>query len=105
MSGQFQYFLAELKETFWGELRHQNATGLDEIVSSAVGAGTRALFRITPYERSQDKGDARNGYYERNYVTRLGTLRLRVARGTDAEEEFVTAGDRPVQPARKKYCY
>jgi putative transposase len=35
---------------------------------------------VREYERSLERTDARNGFYERDFVTRLGTLRVRVAR-------------------------
>ena len=42
------------------------------------------------YERSPDRTDARNGFYERDFVTRLGTLRVRVAR--TRHRAFLPAG-------------
>jgi len=32
------------------------------------------------YGRAEDRKDYRNGYYSRDFVTRFGTLRLRIAR-------------------------
>lgn len=38
-------------------------------------------LRCDPYERKEEEGrDYRNGFYERDFVTRLGVLRLKIAR-------------------------
>ncbi|MCA1838581.1 MAG: IS256 family transposase, partial [Actinobacteria bacterium] len=42
------------------------------------------------YERSASRQDARNGFYVRDFVTRLGTLRVRVAR--TRQQAFLPAG-------------
>jgi hypothetical protein len=42
------------------------------------------------YEREEERRDYRNGYYERDFVTRLGTLRLRIARARG--KSFLPAG-------------
>ena len=80
MSGQFQHFLAELKETFWGDLQQQTRLAWTKLFQAQSERERDRYLGFTPYERGPGKRDARNGYYERNYVTRLGTLRLRVAR-------------------------
>lgn len=80
MSGRFQHFLAELKETFWGDLQQQTRLAWTKFFQAQSERERDRYLGFTPYERSGNKRDARNGYYERNYVTRLGTLRLRVAR-------------------------
>jgi len=41
----------------------------------------RDLYMVSPrYSRPAERKDYRNGYYERDFVTKFGTLRLRVAR-------------------------
>ena len=45
---------------------------------------------VREYERSPERTDARNGFYERDFVTRLGTLRVRVAR--TRQRAFLPAG-------------
>ncbi len=37
------------------------------------------------YERSENRTSSRNGYYERDYLTRIGTLELRVPRTRDGK--------------------
>lgn len=80
MSGQFQHFLTEMKETFWGDLQQQTRLAWTKLFQAQSERERDRYLGFTPYERGPQKRDARNGYYERDYVTRLGTLRLRVAR-------------------------
>jgi len=37
------------------------------------------------YERSESRQSQRNGYYERDFTTRVGTLELKVPRTRDGE--------------------
>jgi len=37
-------------------------------------------MELDPYQRSDGEREYRNGFYERDYVTRFGTIRLRIAR-------------------------
>jgi putative transposase len=77
---QFQHFRAELQEQFWGDLtRHTRQTWADFLGRMSVEARDRYLG-VREYERSPARADLRNGFYERDFVTRLGTLRVRVAR-------------------------
>lgn len=77
----FQHFVQELQESFWGDLQGQvqrSAKKLFDLLSERQ----RDLYMVSPrYGRSEERNkDYRNGYYERNFVTRFGTLRLRIAR-------------------------
>jgi putative transposase len=41
----------------------------------------RDLYMVSPrYSRAEKRKDYRNGYYQHDFVTRFGTLRLRIAR-------------------------
>ena len=40
---------------------------------------------VGDYERSKERTSARNGYYEREYTTRVGTLTLKVPRTRDGK--------------------
>ena len=43
--------------------------------------GAAFSVEVSPrYGRAEERKDYRNGYYERGFVTRFGTLRLRIAR-------------------------
>jgi putative transposase len=77
---QWQHFSAEVHEQFWGDLtRHTRQSWEDFLGRLSVEARDRYLG-VREYERSPERMDARNGFYERDFVTRLGTLRVRVAR-------------------------
>jgi putative transposase len=76
----FQHFVKDLQESFWGELQgraQQAAKQLFELLSERQ----RDLYMVSPrYSRPEQRKDYRNGYYTRDFVTRFGTLRLRIAR-------------------------
>ena len=76
----FQHFVQELKESFWGDMQGQvqkASKRLFELLSERQ----RNLYMVSPrYSRAEKRKDYRNGYYERDFVTRFGTLRLRIAR-------------------------
>jgi putative transposase len=77
---QFQHFVSELQESFWGDLQgqvQQSMRRLFELLSERQ----RDLYMVGPrHSRQKGRWDYRNGYYERDFVTRFGTLRLRIAR-------------------------
>ncbi|MBV8478356.1 MAG: transposase [Acidobacteria bacterium] len=76
----FQHFVQDLKESFWGDMQGQVqkvAKKFFELLSERQ----RDLYMVSPrYSRAEKRKDYRNGYYERDFVTRFGTLRLRIAR-------------------------
>lgn len=42
-------------------------------------------INASDYERSEERVSYRNGYYERDFTTRVGTLELRVPRTRDGK--------------------
>jgi putative transposase len=76
----FQHFVKDLQESFWGDLQgqvQQSAKKFFELQSERQ----RDLYMVSPrYGRPEQRKDYRNGYYTRDFVTRFGTLRLRIAR-------------------------
>jgi putative transposase len=77
---QWQHFQRDLREDFWGDLaQHTRQSWQDFLGRLSVEARDRYLG-VRDYERSPERTDARNGFYEGDFVTRLGTLRVRVAR-------------------------
>ena len=87
---QWQHFTAEVREQFWGDLTPQTRqSGQDVFGRLSIEARDRYLG-VREYERSPARADARNGFYERDFVTRLGTLRVRVAR--TRQRAFLPAG-------------
>jgi putative transposase len=78
----FQHFLTDLKESFWGDLEGRTRLAWKRFLE-AESERMRGLWSATEaYERAPQRrtGGYRNGYYERDFVTRFGTIRLRIAR-------------------------
>jgi len=87
---QWQHFHNEVRDQWWGDLtRHTRQSWEDFLGRLSIEARDRALG-VREYERSPARTDARNGFYERDVVTRLGTLRVRVAR--TRQRAFLPAG-------------
>jgi putative transposase len=76
----FQHFVADLKESFWGDLQGETQRAAKRLLEQ-ISERQRDVYMVSAhYARSEQRKDYRNGYYERDIVTRFGTLRLRVAR-------------------------
>ena len=87
---QWQHFLTDVREQFWGDLtQHTRQSWADFLGRLSIEARDQYLG-VREYERNPARTDARNGFYERAFVTRLGTLRVRVAR--TRQRAFVPAG-------------
>jgi putative transposase len=87
---QWQHFTSEVREQFWGDLaQHTRQSWQDFLGRLSIEARDRYLG-VREYERSPARTDARNGFYERDFVTRLGTLRVRVAR--TRQQAFLPVG-------------
>jgi len=80
-SEQFQHFVEEVKESFWGDLYGLTARVWKQRLEEESAWLRHRYLRLDPYERSEgERKDYRNGFYFRDFVTRLGTLRLKLAR-------------------------
>ena len=87
---QWQHFTSEVRDQFWGDLaQHTRQSWQDLLGRLSVEARDRYLG-VREYERSPERTDARNEFYDRDFVTRLGTLRVRVARAR--QRAFLPAG-------------
>lgn len=87
----FQHFLSELKASFWGDLYGQTRQAWQRFFELESARQRDRFSGWAPYERRRGKlRDYRNGYYERDFVTRFGTIRLRIAR--TREKSFLPAG-------------
>ena len=76
----FQHFVADLKESFWGDLQGQAVKAAQKLFE-LLSQRQRDLYMVSPsYRRNPKRKDYRNGYYRRSFVTRFGTLVLRIAR-------------------------
>ena len=81
ISEHFQHFLADLKETFWGDVYGQTRLAWQRFFQLESERQRDRFAGWGWYERgARKRRQYRNGYYERDFVTRFGTLRLRIAR-------------------------
>jgi putative transposase len=87
---QFQHFVEEVKEDFWGDLYGKTRVAWKRFWEEESMRERARYVGTESYEREQERRDYRNGYYERDFVTRLGTLRLRIARARG--KSFLPAG-------------
>jgi putative transposase len=88
---QFQHFVEGLKESFWGDLCGSTKEAWKKFLDGESIRERDRYMGIGWYERSGEaRQDYRNGFYERDYVTIFGTLRLRIAR--TRQENFLPAG-------------
>jgi putative transposase len=70
-----------MKESFWGDLEGRTKLAWKHLFESESERLRDRYAVLDSYERGPRQArQYRNGYYERDFVTRLGTIRLRVAR-------------------------
>jgi len=87
----FEHFLNDLKDSFWGDLEARTKLTWKRFFESESERLRNAYAVRDSYERGPRRaGQYRNGYYERDFVTRFGTLRLRIARTRG--KSFLPAG-------------
>ncbi len=81
---QFQHFVEEVKESFWGDLCGRTKLQWTEFLEAESCKERDRYLGVRDYARGSEKRRGyRNGFYVRDFVTRLGTLRLRIARSRD----------------------
>src|SRR5712691_1317179 len=81
ISEYFQPFLADLKETFWGDVYGQTRLAWQRFFQLESERQRDRFAGWGWYERgARKRRQYRNGYYQRDFVTRFGTIRLRIAR-------------------------
>lgn len=74
------------QEEFRAALRLEAQAAVRVIIEQAMREELTQLVQAEPYQRSQQRGGHRNGYYERDLVTAFGTLKdLRVPRDRAGE--------------------
>ena len=87
----FQHFLTELKDSFWGDLYGQTRQAWQKFFQLQSERERDRFSGAGRYERRRGGRKVyRNGYYERDFVTRFGTIRLRIAR--TREKSFLPVG-------------
>lgn len=82
-SEQIQHFLDEIQDQFWGDVVQQTKIAVKQFLdlwSERERDAFIGLARYQRYEAGSERPEYRNGYYERDWVTRFGTMRLRIAR-------------------------
>ena len=78
---RFQHFLADMKESFWGDLEGRTKLAWKHLFESESERLRDRYAVLDSYERGPRQArQYRNGFYERDFVTRFGTIRLRIAR-------------------------
>lgn len=92
---QFQHFVEDLRESFWGDLNGRAQAAMKQFLEEESRRQRDRYLCREAYERGEGGRDYRNGYYERDFVTRFGTLRLRIARVRG--RSFLPAGLRSFQ--------
>src|SRR6202158_5768294 len=87
----YQHFLEEMKESFWGDVYgHTKRLWKQLLEADSRRERDRYAVREVYPRRGSRRQPYRNGYYERDFVTRMGTLRLRIAR--TREKSFLPRG-------------
>src|SRR3990172_4755709 len=92
---QFQHFVQEVKEGLGGDLNGQAQAAMKALLEGESRRQRDRYLCREAYQRKETAADYRNGFYERDIVTRFGTLRLRIARVRG--RSFLPAGMRAFQ--------
>lgn len=79
---RFQVFVRDLQESFWGDFQGKTREVLKRLLESDAEQKMTEYLGLKWHERvaREERVDYRNGFYEREYVTPLGVLRLRIPR-------------------------
>ena len=79
---RFQLFVQELQESFWGDFQGRTREMLKRLLESDAEQQMAEYLGLKWHERARpaERVDYRNGFYERDYVTPLGVIRLRIPR-------------------------
>ena len=77
---QYQHFVASLQERFWGDLHGEVHRLCREAIERESLRLCEAYLNCDRYERTAERHDHRNGFYYRDFQTRFGHVRLKIAR-------------------------
>jgi transposase-like protein len=80
---RFEAFVQNLQESFWGDFQGQTRQRLKEVLEKDAEQQMAEYLGLQWHERASEQEpriDSRNGFYERNYVTALGVIQLRIPR-------------------------
>lgn len=79
---RFEVFVRDLQESFWGDFQGQTRQMLKKLLETDAEQRMAEYLGLKWHERAkaEERVDYRNGFYERDYVTPLGVIRLRIPR-------------------------
>jgi putative transposase len=79
---RFEVFVRDLQESFWGDFQGRTREMLKKLLESDAEQQMADYLGLKWHERAKpvERVDYRNGFYERDYVTPLGGIRLRIPR-------------------------
>jgi putative transposase len=79
---RFQAFVQDVQESFWGDFQGRTREMLKKLLEADAEQQMADYLGLKWHERAEpaERVDYRNGFYERDYVTPLGVLRLRIPR-------------------------
>jgi putative transposase len=78
---QFQHFILDMQESLFGDLYSKTREAWKKFWDAESERQRDKYCVVDSHERDeQQRQDYRNGYYERDFVTKFGTIRLRIAR-------------------------
>lgn len=79
---RFEVFVQDLQESFWGDFQGRTREVLKQLLEADAEQCMAEYLGLKWHERAkpEERVDYRNGFYERDYVTPLGVLRLRIPR-------------------------
>jgi transposase-like protein len=99
----FQHFFNDLKDGFWGDLEGKTRLAWKQFLEAESERMRHLYMGYESYERDPRPAAVyRNGYYERDFVTRFGTLRLRIAR--TRRKSFCPRRSRASSAERRVHC-
>ena len=90
MTEQFQHFVRDLKESFWGDLYGQARGTVEKLLNRESVRLREEAVDCEPRKQKPTRRGQRNGFYFRDFVSRFGTLRLKIAR--TREKSFLPGG-------------
>ena len=79
---RFQVFVQDVQESFWGDFQGRTREMLKKLLEADAEQQMAEYLGLKWHERSKpvERVDYRNGFYERDYVTQFGVIRLRIPR-------------------------
>lgn len=79
---RFEVFVRDMQESFWGDFQEKTREVLKRLLETDAEQRMSEYLGLKWHERAprNERLDYRNGFYERDYVTPLGVLRLRIPR-------------------------